>query len=167
MPIGAMDNTTFYASYSITQEDIIAGHVTNQATVYGTSPLGVIVQDLSDDDSPLEDDGTVIGVEGCTLNVFNAVSPNVGDEYQRILYIRGMDCYPNNSVQVFDRWGVKVYDVDGYDNNAKAFRGVSDGRATISQSKALPSGTYFYVIKYVDKDGKGYNKAGYLHLIND
>jgi trimeric autotransporter adhesin len=167
MPIGAMDSTTFYASYSITQEDIVAGNVTNQATVYGTSPLGVVVQDMSDDDSPLEDDGTVIGVEGCILNVFNAVSPNVGEDYQRILYIRGMDCYPNNSVQIFDRWGVKVFDVDGYDNNTKAFRGVSDGRATVSQSKSLPSGTYFYVIKYVDKDGKGYNKAGYLHLIND
>ncbi|MBD0726361.1 hypothetical protein B6A10_14370 [Flavobacterium sp. L1I52] len=167
MPIGAMDTTTFSASYSITQEDIIAGHVMNQATVYGTSPLGVVVQDLSDDDSPLEDDSTVIGVEGCVVEVFNAVSPNEGSGYERILYIRGLDCYPNNSVQVFDRWGVKVFEVDGYDNNAKAFRGISEGRATVSQSKALPSGTYYYVLKYVDPNsGEAHDKAGYLHLIN-
>ncbi|RVT78391.1 DUF11 domain-containing protein [Flavobacterium sufflavum] len=167
MPIGAVDNTTFTGSYSITQEDIIAGHVTNQATVYGTSPLGVIVQDLSDNDNPLENDATVIGVDGCVIKVFNAVSPNVGSEYERILYIRGLDCYPNNTVQIFDRWGVKVYEVDGYDNANKAFRGVSEGRTTLSQSNGLPSGTYFYVLKYVDAEGKGFNKSGYLHLVND
>jgi hypothetical protein len=167
MPIGAMDNTTFSASYNITQGDIIAGNVTNQATVYGTSPLGVIVQDLSDSDNPLENDATVIGIEGCVLKVFNAVSPNAGSVYENMLYIRGIDCYPNNTVQIFDRWGVKVYDVDGYDNNTKAFRGISEGRTTVSQSKGLPSGTYFYVIEYVNVEGKGLNKSGYLHLIND
>ena len=167
MAIGAMDNTTFYADYSITQADIIAGHVINQATVYGTSPLGVIVQDMSDDDSPLEDDATVIGVDGCRIEIFNAVSPNTGSIYERILFIRGLDCYPNNSVQIFDRWGVKVFEVDGYDNNTKVFRGISEGRTTVSQSKALPSGTYFYTLNYVDQQGKGYNKAGYLHLINE
>ncbi len=167
MPIGAMDTTTFTVNYSITQADIIAGNVSNQATVFGTSPLGVVVQDLSDNDSPLEDDSTVIGVEGCAIKVFNAVAPNeIGNN--KILYIRGLDCYPNNTVQIFDRWGVKVYEVDGYDNNTKAFRGISEGRVTVSQSKGLPNGTYFYVLNYVDSNnGKGYNKAGYLHLIND
>ncbi|GGA79665.1 hypothetical protein GCM10008015_20460 [Flavobacterium palustre] len=167
MPIGAMDNTTFTATYTLTQQDIIAGNVHNQATVFGTSPLGVVVQDLSDDDNPLEDDATVIGVEGCVVEVFNAVSPNVGSVYERILYIRGLDCYPDNTVQVFDRWGVKVFEVDGYNNADKAFRGISEGRTTVSQSKGLPNGTYFYVLKYVDVEGKGYDKSGYLHLIND
>ncbi len=167
LPIGAMDDTTFSVNYSITQADIIAGHVTNQATVYGTSPLGMVVQDLSHDTSLLEDGSTVIGVDGCVIKVFNAVAPNSpGDN--KILYIRGLDCYPDNTVQIFDRWGVKVYDVNGYDNNAKAFRGISEGRVTISQSKGLPNGTYFYVLNYVDKNnGKGYNQSGYLHLIND
>jgi uncharacterized repeat protein (TIGR01451 family) len=167
MSIGAMDNTTFTASYTITQADIIAGHVTNQAKVYGTSPLGVIVEDLSDKDNPLENDATVIGIDGCVIKVFNAVSPNIGSDYERILYIRGIDCYPNNTVQIFDRWGVKVYEVDGYDNGNKAFRGVSEGRTTLSQSNGLPSGTYFYVLKYVDAEGKGLNQSGYLHLVND
>ncbi len=166
MPIGAMDNTTFSASYSITQEDIVATHVTNQATVFGTSPLGVIVQDLSDDNNPLEDDATVLGIDGCAIKVFNAVAPNSSAD-NKILYIRGLDCYPNNTVQIFDRWGVKVYDVDGYDNRTKAFRGMSEGRTTISQSNGLPNGTYFYVLKYVNTEGKGFNKSGYLHLIND
>ncbi|MFA9189713.1 gliding motility-associated C-terminal domain-containing protein, partial [Flavobacterium sp. FBOR7N2.3] len=167
LPIGAMDSTTFSSTYVLTQADIIAGNVSNQATVFGTTPLGSVVQDLSHDTSPLEDGFTVIDVDGCQLAIFNAVSPNSGTEYERILYIRGLDCYPDNTVQIFDRWGVKVYEVNGYDNNTKAFRGISEGRVTVNQSKGLADGTYFYIINYVDKDGKGNNKSGYLHLIND
>ena len=167
LAVGGVDNTTFSSTYTLTQADIIQGNVSNQATVFGTSPLGKIVQDLSHETSALEDDFTVIGVDGCQLTIFNAVSPNSGSEYERILYIRGLDCYPDNTVQIFDRWGVKVYETSGYDNNAKAFRGISEGRVTVSQSKGLANGTYFYVINYVDKDGKGSNKSGYLHLIND
>ena len=164
---GAIDDSTFSSTYSLTQADIIAGNVSNQATVFGTTPLGRVVQDLSHETNPLEDGFTVVGVDGCVLNVFNAVAPNSGSEFEKILYIRGIDCYPDNSVQIFDRWGVKVFEVDGYDNNTKAFRGISEGRVTVNQSKGLPNGTYFYVINYVDKDGKGFNKSGYLHLIND
>ena len=167
LAVGAIDNSTFSSTYTLTQADIMAGNVSNQATVFGTSPLGKVVQDLSHETNPLEDEVTVVGVDGCALNVFNAVAPNSGSEFEKVLYIRGIDCYPDNSVQVFDRWGVKVFEVDGYDNNTKAFRGISEGRVTVNQSKGLPNGTYFYVINYVDKDGKGFNKSGYLHLIND
>ncbi|MEL1239665.1 DUF7507 domain-containing protein [Flavobacterium flavipallidum] len=167
LAVGATDNSTFTSSYTITQQDIIAGRVTNQAKVFGTSPLDVIVEDLSDTDNPLENDATVVGVSGCEIKVFNAVSPNLGSDFERILYIRGIECYPKNTVQIFDRWGVKVFEVDGYDNANKAFRGMSDGRTTISQSNGLPSGTYFYVIKYTDAEANEFNKSGYLHLIND
>ncbi|MGA9639196.1 DUF7507 domain-containing protein, partial [Flavobacterium sp.] len=165
LPIGATDYTTFSATYHITQEDIIRGSVTNQSKVFGTSPLGVVVQDLSDDTSPLENDPTTIPITGCNLEVFNAVSPD-GDSFNSLFRIQGIDCYPNNSVQIYDRWGVKVFDVEGYDNNTKAFRGKSDGRVTINQSKGLPSGAYFYIIKYVDKNNTGFNKSGYIQLIN-
>ncbi|KAA3623734.1 MAG: DUF11 domain-containing protein, partial [Flavobacterium sp.] len=54
---GASDNTTFTASYAITQADIDAGNVQNQATANGTTTAGA-VSDLSDDNSNLEDDPT-------------------------------------------------------------------------------------------------------------
>ena len=166
LPIGATDNSTFYGIYTITQQDIIAGFVTNQAKATGTSVLGVEIQDLSDDTNPLEDDATVLALNGCILQVFNAVSPD-GDGHNDYLRIGGIDCYPNNTVQIFDRWGVKVFDLSGYDNNLKAFKGMSEGRVTFNQSEGLPSGTYFYFIQYVDKNGIGFNKSGYLHLIKE
>ena len=57
--------------------------------------------------------------------------------------------------------------VSRYDNVSKVFRGISEGRVTINQSKGLPTGTYFYVVKYSDATGAVMDKSGYLHLIND
>ena len=59
MAAGANDATSFTAVYTVTQADIDAGNVTNQATVDGMAPNGDIVSDLSDDNSFLEDDPTI------------------------------------------------------------------------------------------------------------
>ncbi|MEZ4793371.1 MAG: hypothetical protein R2783_07900 [Gelidibacter sp.] len=54
-----VDETWIYTSdYAVTQSDIDAGMVSNQATVTGTGTGGTDVSDLSDDDSVLEDDAT-------------------------------------------------------------------------------------------------------------
>ncbi|MEZ4778799.1 MAG: Ig-like domain-containing protein [Flavobacteriaceae bacterium] len=50
----------YTASYAITQADIDAAMVTNQATAEGTDPDGTVVSDLSDDTSVLENDPTVV-----------------------------------------------------------------------------------------------------------
>ena len=54
LAVGASDSTTFTASYQITQEDINAGGVSNQARATGSSPQGVDVADLSDSDDPAQ-----------------------------------------------------------------------------------------------------------------
>ncbi|MBK9335059.1 MAG: DUF11 domain-containing protein [Lewinellaceae bacterium] len=55
---GASNNSTFTAVYTITQADINNGGVENQATATGTDPNNDPVTDLSDDNSPLENDPT-------------------------------------------------------------------------------------------------------------
>jgi hypothetical protein len=59
---GEMDNMTFTASYTLTQADVDAGGVSNQALATGTDPNGDDVTDMSDDDSNLEDDITITEV---------------------------------------------------------------------------------------------------------
>jgi len=163
LAVGASDSTTFTAVYVITQADINAGAVSNQAFVTGTAPQGQTVTDSSDDNDVIGDNPTVITVDGCAINVFNAVSPN-GDGSNDIFYIAGIECYPNNEIQIFNRWGVQVFETKGYNNTDKVFKGYSDGRATVNASEPLPDGTYFYILQYTTADGVSQNKNGYLYI---
>ncbi|WP_310300837.1 gliding motility-associated C-terminal domain-containing protein, partial [Flavobacterium aquidurense] len=160
---GESDSTSFTGTYAITVQDLNQGSVSNQATASGTSPRGIIVKDLSDENSNTKDEPTVIIVSGCKVEVFNLVSPN-GDGANDYLHIEGLDCYPKNSVEIYNRWGVLVYSAEGYNNNEVSFKGFSDGRVTIKQSEGLPDGTYYYILKFTDFEGRILSKAGYLYL---
>lgn len=98
------------------------------------------------------------------LEFFNGVSPMSDDVKNNVFTIRNIEAYPNNTLQIFNRWGIVVYEVDGYGTNNKYFKGISAGRATVSASEELPEGTYFYVLKYVNSTGKSKQRSGYLYL---
>ncbi|MEP5620022.1 MAG: Ig-like domain-containing protein, partial [Gilvibacter sp.] len=57
--LDVFETWTYTGSYTITQDDIDAGMVTNQALAQGTAPDATVVEDDSDDNSVLEDDPTV------------------------------------------------------------------------------------------------------------
>jgi len=97
------------------------------------------------------------------IKVFNAVSPDESGENNR-LYIQGLECYPDNSVEVYNRWGVLVFEREHYNNEDRAFRGTSEGRVTVDKSQELPVGTYFYILKYKDTSSTTIEKSGYLYL---
>lgn len=96
--------------------------------------------------------------------VYNAVSPN-NDGINDTFHIKGINAYPDNTVEIYNRWGVKVFDTKSYNESDNMFRGYSDGRVTINRGEKLPTGTYFYILKY-NKNGKGEQKAGYLYVNN-
>jgi gliding motility-associated-like protein len=87
-----------------------------------------------------------------------------GDDLNDVFVIRGIEHYPNNTVTIYNRWGVEVYNVEGYGQDNKFFRGISEGRKTISQSAELPKGTYFYLLRYVNKQGVEKERSGYLYI---
>ncbi|GAA3738412.1 Calx-beta domain-containing protein [Flavobacterium ginsengisoli] len=159
----------YRANYTITTTDIAKGKVVNQALAEATGPptpvdpTGKDVSDLSDGSSPTGDDPTVLDINGCKVIPHNALSPN-GDSKNDIFKIDGIECYPQNTVEIYNRWGVIVFHTNGYDNTANAFNGYSNGRAVVKQSAGLPTGTYYYIIKYVDSDSKEQSSAGYLYL---
>lgn len=98
------------------------------------------------------------------VEVFNAISPN-GDGINDTFHIKGLAQYPDNTVEIYNRWGVKVYDAKSYNETDNMFRGYSDGRTTIKRGDKLPTGTYFYILRY-NKDGSGIEKSGYLYIVN-
>jgi gliding motility-associated-like protein len=96
---------------------------------------------------------TVVSPEGCVdtssvsfevrlrILIPNVFSPNddgVNDEW----IIEGLDSYPNAKIQIFNRWGNKVYEQIGY---AKPWDGKRNG-------SKLPIATYYYVIDLSDGD---------------
>ncbi|OIV39965.1 gliding motility-associated C-terminal domain-containing protein [Flavobacterium johnsoniae] len=103
-----------------------------------------------------------------TITVYNAVSPN-GDDKNEYFKIDGLsDCSAGNTVEIYNRWGVKVFETTNYGSNGNVFRGYSEGRTTVSKGELLPAGTYFYILNFKNKTA-GYpmiKKSGYLYLTN-
>ena len=85
-----------------------------------------------------------VGGDNPPITVFNGISPN-GDGYNDFLVIENIEFYPNNTVIILNRWGDKVAEFSGYNNQDVVFNDAS-----------LPSGTYYYhIIPGVD----GVNKV--------
>ena len=102
--------------------------------------------------------------DSCDVNVSNFVSVD-NDGVNEFLYIDGILKYPSNNVQIFNRWGVLVYEANNYNNSDRTFSGKSEGKLTINSNANLPEGTYFYIIKfYKPISGNRIEKTGYLYL---
>jgi len=82
-----------------------------------------------------------------SIEVFNAVSVG-SDGKNDFMTIQNIEFYPENKVTIHNRWGDRVFEASGYDNNQNAFRGLSEN------GNKLPSGTYFYSIDLGDGSAK-------------
>ena len=81
-------------------------------------------------------DGTLnIIAETLEVTIPNTFTPN-GDGVNDTWNIKNLDNYPNCAVNIYDRWGQKVFTSIGYGN-------AWDGRY---KGLPLPVGTYYYVI---------------------
>ena len=76
--------------------------------------------------------------------VHDVITPN-GDGYNDTWVIEGVENYPNNSVQVFDKWGDVVYSKAHYNNDWR-------GRGNTGE---LPDGTYYYLVTLNARNAAG------------
>ena len=117
---------------------------------------------------------TLCNASGCataTVNIevtnkliaYNGVSVN-GSDKNNHFHIAGIEAYPDNTVRIYNRWGVKVWEVQSYDNVRNVFKGISNGRVTIEAADKLPQGTYYYIIEYVDENNQKQTMVGWLYL---
>lgn len=106
----------------------------------------------------------LVKINECDVTVYNFVSVD-NDGLNEIFTIDGITFYPENNVQIFNRWGILVYEINGYNNADKSFGGRSEGRVTVEANSNLPEGTYYYVIKYTKLRSEiRMEKTGYLYL---
>lgn len=89
------------------------------------------------------------------ITVPNAFSPD-GDNINDKFIIKRIQTFPNNELQVYNRWGQLVYQKTSYDNSW-------DGKSNVgTDNSALPSGSYFYIVHF--NDGISETKQGYVVL---
>jgi len=110
----------------------------------------VVKMDQLDTNSSNNEDSATIA-PSC-LKIYNEFSPN-DDGQNDTFYIDCITQYPDNQLEIFNRWGNLVYFKKGYDNT---WDGKADGSA-----KTLPEGTYFYILDLGDGSPK---TSGWLYL---
>ena len=92
------------------------------------------------------------------LTAYSEFSPN-GDGRDDIFFITCIEEYPNNYLQVFNRFGTKVFDMKGYNNT---WDGGSTGITTRGAKRKLPVGTYYFLLD--PGDGATKQKKGWIYL---
>lgn len=100
----------------------------------------------------------VVRDNNCSF-VPNIFTPN-GDMSNDYFEIPCLDSglYPNNSLVIYNQWGDKVFEADGYDNSAaKAWKGTLNNE----DGKDLPDGVYYYIFK---QDAAAAALKGFVHI---
>ncbi|WP_437395725.1 gliding motility-associated C-terminal domain-containing protein [Flagellimonas lutimaris] len=124
-----------------------------QEVADGTDPL-----DSCDSNGGTPPQGTICGVE-----IGNSIITPDGDGVNDRFTLTNIELYPNNSVQIFNRWGAAVFKTEDYNNISNAFEGIANTGTSLNKGNVLPAGIYFYIIKYVD-EGVSKNASGYLYI---
>ena len=104
--------------------------------------IGDVCEDCNKDGTPYYIDQFI-----CDIAVIPGFSPN-GDGLHDFFIINNIELHPNNKIQIFNRWGSKVFE-------AKQYKNTWDGIATEGGgNKLLPAGSYFYIIELNESEAK-------------
>ncbi len=95
--------------------------------------IATIDEDLDQDGNYLNDDSDSDGIPNYldsdlevqeeTVEVFNVITPN-GDNVHDVLRIDGLENYPDNTVRIYNRWGVLVFTTKAYGTDGNVFDGL-------------------------------------------
>lgn len=89
-----------------------------------------------------------------TLTIVSGFSPN-GDGVNDNFTILGVQNFPNNSILIFNKWGEKIFQQKGYENN---WGGEKDHGDSLPAEESL----YYYVFE----DGEGQSYSGYVKIMD-
>jgi gliding motility-associated-like protein len=85
----------------------------------------------------------------CLFHIYSGITPN-GDSQNDTWIIDGIENFPDNNVQIYNRWGDKVWEANAYNNNTVVWDGSN------RRGNPLPDGTYFYIVTLMGDVFKGW-----------
>ena len=134
------------ATYIVTG---LEGTITAQAPyIFSSLPLltsqdfNIIVTDTNDCGPRVVEGGTPCVFEDAVF-VPESFTPN-GDGANDVFVIPGIEGYPNNTIDIFNRWGGEVFSGAGYDNKTVVWDGTAENALLPGDP---PTGTYYYVLE--------------------
>jgi gliding motility-associated-like protein len=77
------------------------------------------------------------------LIIRNVITPN-GDGVNDGWYVEGIEKFPDNTVQIFNRWGDKIKSFVHYNNTTQMWKGDNE------KGEPVPDGTYYYILSIQD-----------------
>lgn len=130
----------------LTAKVLFSGDHTNRVSIATSDPI----------DTDPGNNTAEVGTEPLCLVIFNEFSPN-GDGNNEFFIIDCIQNYPNNKLEVFNRYGVLVYSKKGYAND---WDGTANVSGTVNRDDKLPTGTYYFILD----TGDGIKKNGWLSI---
>jgi gliding motility-associated-like protein len=106
---------------------------------------GIYTVAITDSNSCNKDFSYIVEDTCVEIMIHDVITPN-GDGTNDVWVIEGIQNYPENAVQIFDKWGTLLYEKTNYDN---AWGGKSN------KGELLPDGTYYYLVKLNAKNAGG------------
>jgi len=161
------ENTTF---------EIVGGNTTTLGATVNIDEQGTIIYQSPDglensttdefeysicNDCGICDTATVsVEIDVLEFKVYELVTPN-NDQKNDILWIDGIECYPDNTVKIFNRWGNLVFEINGYENNLeKGWYGQVNKNSGIAVGETVPDGTYLCIVDL----GNGEETSKYIEV---
>ena len=141
-------NANQVATLQLTVKVLFSGDYLNTATITSSDPVDVDVNNNTASAS----------VEPQCLVVYNEFTPN-DDGANDVFTIKCAEHFPNNSLEIFNRYGNLVYKTRYYQND---WKGISNVNGTFDGT-VLPTGTYYYV--FDTGDNSGTVKTGWVYIM--
>jgi hypothetical protein len=133
--------------------------ILNNGDVYYGASVSSISGCESTTRIPLE-----ITIIDSNLSFFNLITIDDND-LNKELIIQGIEQFPNNSIEIYNRYGNLVWSGINYDNVTNTFKGMASVSGVVSQGSYLPTGTYFFILSYPNDCEKSELK-GFIQIDN-
>ncbi|WP_370095723.1 gliding motility-associated C-terminal domain-containing protein, partial [Winogradskyella sp.] len=131
----------------------VGNYIFKYAITEGPCPTEVEVTVAVDDECivlPCSDENNVVISKTVTAN---------GDNYNEFFTVTGLEfCGFTIEVEIFNRWGAKIYESRNYQND---WNGDAHG-SSVGNSGKVPTGTYYYIINFRDSGLKPF--AGPIYV---
>jgi len=142
---------------------MVSGGVPPYALLWSTGSTDTEIEDLGKGTYGL----TVTDASGCEkaidsiaiktlctdLVMYEIFTPN-GDGVNDTWVVEGIENFPDSQLEIFNRWGERVYLAIGYQN---------DWNGTTANGSELPAGTYYFILQL--NDGTGTIHRGAITLL--